>query len=319
MPTNPIHYLPRDKQIAPNAAEIMRHVAYALIPGALLASFFYGAGVIIQIVLASLTALVCEWLVAKCRVRKLTALDISSGWVTAFLLALSIPPTAPYIVIVSGVAFAILIGKHVYGGVGMNIFNPAMVGFCAVYLSFSADIGLYPMEMVSLSNSWSLIFSSDSALDSLTGATALASLKANGQGQAATLGNMHLWLNVAWLVGGVYLWVRNFADWRLSVTFLAVFALGTLLFAPWTDLDVSFSQHIGLGALVFTACFIVTDPTTAATGRKGRVIYAALCGALAVIIRQLSHMPDSMAFSILLANTCAPLIDSYTRPEYYRG
>ncbi len=70
---------------------------------------------------------------------------------------------------------------------------------------------------------------------------------------------------------------------------------------------------------IFTTCYIITDPTTAATGRKGRLIYAALAALIAVIIRQFSHMPDSMAFAVLLANTCAPLIDTYTRPDYYRG
>lgn len=317
MSVKPLQQFPRDKQIAPQSAQLMRHVLYALLPGLLLCAVFYGVGVFIQLALAWVTALGCEWGVARLRTRKLTSLDVSTGLLTAALIALSIPPTAPAIVIICATAFGLLLGKHVYGGVGMNIFNPAMVGFCAVYLSFSADISLYPQGFIGFSDTLSLIFSQGDSNDALTGATALSALKANGQSQLSAVNAW--WLNLAWLIGGLYLWLRNFADWRLSLTFIGVFAVATLIFAPFSQLAVSFSQHIGLGALIFTACFIITDPTTAATGRKGRILYAALCALLAVIIRQFSNMPDSMAFSVLLANACAPLIDSLTRPQYYRG
>ncbi len=192
-----------------------------------------------------------------------------------------------------------------------------MVGFCAVYLSFPAEIGLYPKAMLGFADSFRLIFGEHPLADMVTGATNLAGLKANGTIYQES--SRHLWLNGAWLVGGLYLWLRNFADWRLSWTFIAVFCLSTLIFSPFSDLAISFGQHLGLGALIFTACFIVTDPTSAATGQRGRLVYAALCALLAVIIRQFSQLPDSMAFAVLLANCCAPLIDGLTRPSYYRG
>lgn len=315
------HRFPRDKQIAIDSAQIMRHVLYALIPGIVLQLLLYGIGVVVQLLLGCLTAWLCEAFVARIRRRHLTSLDLSSGLLTAALLALSIPSTAPYFVIICAVAFGILLGKQVYGGVGMNIFNPAMVGFCAVYLSFSADMSLFPQGKIAFVDSLTLIFT-DASIDGLTGATALASLKANGMldiQELSAFGMYGYYLqNSIWLVGGMYLWLKNVADWRLSVSFLVFFLLATAVLFPFSDTTVSFGQQLSLGALFFTACFIITDPTTAATGRKGRIIYAALAALIAVIIRQFSNMPDSMAFAVLLANTCVPLIDSYTRPTYYR-
>lgn len=315
-PITQLHRFPRDKHIALSSDAMMRHVIYALIPGIILLTVFFGVGVLIQLGLAALTALICEWAVALLRRRRLTAVDWSSGLVTAVLLAVSVPATTPWWLIVTAVAFGLLLGKHVYGGMGMNIFNPAIVGFCAVYLSFSATMSLYPLTHVGIADSLALIFSQTS-FDSLTGATELAGLKANGSFDNPTLS--HWWINAAWLLGGVYLWLRNIADWRLSLTFFTVFVGLTAVFGGLTNTPISTLQHVDLGALVFTACFIITDPTTAATGRFGRLIYAALAAVLAVIIRQYSNMPDSMAFAVLLANLAAPMIDSYTRPQYVRG
>ncbi len=310
-----IHRFPRDKQIALSSDAIMRQVIYAVIPGAILEMVFFGIGVVVQLCLAMLTALCCEWLVARVRKRTISILDLSSGLVTAVLLAVSVPATSPYWLIITAVAFGLLLGKHVYGGMGFNIFNPAIVGFCAVYLSFSAQMNLYPYAYVDVSDTFTLIFSGIN-IDSLTGATQLAGLKANGFFDHPTF--YHWWLNLAWLLGGIYLWVKKVADWRLSLVFFFSFIGLTFIFAIFTDTPISTVQHIGLGALIFTACFIVTDPTTAATGRLGRVIYALLAGFLAVIIRQYSNMPDSMAFAVLLANLSAPMIDSYTKPQYVK-
>ncbi len=188
----------------------------------------------------------------------------------------------------------------------MNIFNPAIVGFCAVYLSFSAEMSLYPSGYLSISDSFTFIFNTPLANDGLTGATELSSLKANGT-------------NLGWLIGGLYLWLRDIADWRLSLAFFGVFTVLTAIFTSFSPLSLSITQHLGLGSLIFTACFIITDPTSAATGRLGRVVYASLAAVFAVIIRHYSNMPDSMAFAVLLANLCAPMIDTYTRPQYNRG
>lgn len=314
------HRFPRDRQMALSSAQIMHHVCYAMIPGLLLQIFFYGPGVLIQGALAVTTAILCEALNAKLRRRRLGLLESSSALVTAMILVASIPATAPWWLIITGTALGLLLAKHAFGGVGMNIFNPAIVGFCIVYLSFSAEMNTWPLGYVGFSDSWTYIFSEigkSHAIDSLTGATQLASLKANGIATQTTLA--HWWINIAWLIGGLYLWLRQIADWRLSTTFLGIFIILTILFNQFGSPVISTIQHIGLGALVFTACFIISDPATAATSRLGRLIYAALAAIIAVIIRQYSNMPDSMAFSILLVNLAAPMIDNYTRPEYVRN
>ncbi len=310
---------PRDKQISLNSAQIMRHVCYALLPGIILQTVFFGVGTFIQLVLALLTAGCCEGLNAYLRKRRLSQLDWSSAFVTASLLAVSVPAIAPWWLIVVATALGLLLGKHVFGGVGMNIFNPALVGFCVVYLSFSAWMSVYPLGYIGVSDSLALIFSSttvaDQAADALTGATQLASLKANGYLLQINL--TYYWLlNAAWFAGGLYLWFRGLADWRLSLAFFVVFIISISGLSWLTDSAIGIGKHIGLGALIFTACFIITDPTTAASGRRGRIIYAALAGLLAGLIRHYSNMPDSMAFAVLLANLSAPMIDSYTLPQY---
>ncbi len=313
-----LHRFPRDRQIGGLSSDaMMRHVIYATVPGIVILTVILGIGVWIQLGLALVTAFCCEGLNALLRHKPLTRLDIYSGFVTAVLLAISVPATAPWWLIVTGTAFGLLLGKHVFGGMGMNIFNPAIVGFCAVYLSFSAEMSLYPSGYLSISDSFTFIFNTPLANDGLTGATELSSLKANGTFEAAS---QNYWLiNLGWLIGGLYLWLRDIADWRLSLTFFGVFTILTAIFTSFSPLSLSVTQHLGLGSLIFTACFIITDPTSAATGRLGRIIYASLAAIFAVIIRHYSNMPDSMAFAVLLANLCAPMIDTYTRPQYNRG
>lgn len=313
---NHSYIFPLDKQIGLSADAIMRHVIYAALPAVVCITLFFGVGVLIQWGLAALTACCCEGINAYLRRRTLTALEINSGLLSALLLAVAVPVIAPWWVIVTGTAFALLVGKHAFGGVGMNIFNPAVVGFCAVYLSFPAAMSLYPVDYVTLQPTIAAIFPNATlSVDVTSGATALSAWKANNtfHGIPAVYG----WINAAWLVGGIYLWWKNIADWRLSVVFFTTFFIGSLLF--WAgDEALNPLAHTGLGALIFTACFIITDPTSAATGRCGRIYYAALAGILAILIRQYSNMADSMAFAILLANCCAPMIDNYTRPQYYR-
>ncbi len=313
-----LHRFPRDKQIGGlSSDEMMCHVIYAALPGIAISTVILGFGIWFQLGLALVTAFFCEALNAFLRQKSLSRLDIYSGFVTAVLLAIAVPATAPWWLIVTGTAFGLLFGKHIFGSMGMNIFNPAIVGFCAVYLSFSAEISLYPNGYVSISESFAYIFHPSIANDGLTGATELSSLKANGE---FTEMSPNYWLiNLGWLIGGVYLWIRNIADWRLSLTFVATFTLLTAIFTYFSPLTLTVTEHLGLGSLIFTACFIITDPTSAATGRLGRVIYAALAALFAVIIRHYSNMPDSMAFAVLLANLFAPMIDNYTRPQYNRG
>ncbi|MGY0398500.1 MAG: RnfABCDGE type electron transport complex subunit D [Ostreibacterium sp.] len=309
-----LNHYPKNRPFSLAADAMMRHVCYATLPAIILLTIFYGIGVLVQLILALLTATVCEWSVSKLRNRYLTPLDLSSGLVTATLLAVSIPNLAPWWLVIAGTAFGLLCSKQVFGGVGMNIFNPAVVGFCVISLFFPAEMNAYALNFISLSDTFSQIFSE--GIDGLTGATGLASLKANGYFEYRN--NYHWWINGAWLLGGLYLWYRKFADWRLSAVFFSIFIFGVVSFSLLNDHPISFAQQIGLGALVFTGCFIITDPVTAATGRFGRIIYATLAAILAVIIRQYSHMPDSMAFSILLANLAVPMIDNYTRPQYVK-
>ncbi|MPV85833.1 RnfABCDGE type electron transport complex subunit D [Ostreibacterium oceani] len=367
-----VHF-PRVKQNRLSATQMMQHVLIALLPGIMLQWYLLGFCVIIQLLLALCTATVCEWSMAKCRARPLNALEWQTGLLSAVLLALALPAIAPWYVVVVGVCFAIVIGKHVFGGVGMNIFNPAMLGFCVVALSFPQAIALWPLSgtltgtltgtnpldfnaMISTASAYPLsisdslrhIFTTSNAPDTIAGATVLGAYKADSLMLThATNTGIHIpathaiAMAAAWLIGGIYLWYRQIADWRLSITLMVVFvgllwllwllstgtsidtsvvnSIGNSIGSPTdnsTQTRLSLSTHFFHGSLIFTACFIITDPTTAATSRQGRFIYAIIVATVAVLIRNYSNLPDGFAFAILFGNLCVPLIDEYTKPIY---
>lgn len=309
----------------------MRQVLYALTPAIGALFWLFGYSVLIQILIAISTALfaeaICLWL--RKRSIKPHLLDFTAI-VTAVLLALAIPTIAPWWISVTGTLFAIIIGKHVYGGLGYNPFNPAMVGYVFLLISFPLQMTSWqdPQFSLPLTDALQLIFSEQQSIDGLSSATLLDSIKThissgnslteiNALPQLAELANNGLKLvALAYLIGGLWLLYKKVISWHIPVAVILGLCLPATL-ATLID-ATQFSPplfHLASGATLCAAFFIATDPVSAATSKKGRLYYGAMIGCLIYIIRTWGGYPDGVAFAVLLANLAAPSIDFYTRPK----
>lgn len=300
-----------------SVSRVMLTVGAALIPGVIAYVAFFGPGILKSLAIASVAALLFEALMLQLR-GKPQALFLKDGsaLLTGWLLALSLPPTAPWWLLVVAVFFAIVIAKHLYGGLGQNPFNPAMVGFAVCIVSFPALMGQWP------------------GVDALTAATPLDHLKTalklgEGQVSVATItadrsvyglvaGRGWEWIAAGYLVGGVALIGLRLITWHIPVAFLGAVLLltgGLWLFDPQAFASPLF--HLFGGATMLGAFFIATDPVSGATTPRGKLIFGAGCGLLAVLIRVFGGYPDGMAFAVLLMNLGAPVIDMLTQPPVF--
>ena len=308
----------------------MRQVLYATLPGLAVLTWLFGYGTLINLAWAILVALASEALVLKLRGRNIRFyLGDYSAVVTAVLLALALPPTAPWWLTLIGVSFSIIVAKQLYGGLGMNPFNPAMVGYVLLLISFPVAMTQWiaPHEAPALAQSWQLFLGQGGA-DAFSGATPLDTFRTwAGDAEAlaskaildgALAGHGWDWVNVAFLAGGLYLLWRRIITWHIPVGVLAGLGLTALPF--WLADPVRYASplfHLFSGAAMFGAFFIATDPVSAATSRLGRLIYGTLIGVLVWVIRSHGGYPDALAFAVLLMNLSAPTIDYYTQPRTY--
>lgn len=325
-----------------NVTQIMLKVLYALIPGILLYVLIFGFGVVINILLAIITALGCEALMLKMRHRPVAPfLTDGSAILTGVLLALSIPSIAPWWIIVLGTAFAIIIAKHLYGGLGYNPFNPAMVGYAMLLISFPHQMTTWPLPINNISDylgpidSFKLIFSDTShaqlITDAISGATPLDYLK-NQLGLAHNVSDIMAgsnifgvlggsgweWISLAFLAGGIWLIKQKITHWHIPGAMLAALAIiSTVFYIINPDQYASPVFHIFSGATMLGAFFIATDPVSASTTPRGKIIYGACIGLLIYIIRTWGGYPDAIAFAVLIMNMTAPTIDYYTKPKTY--
>lgn len=326
---------------APSVSTIMLKVLLALIPGLLAYVWVYGGGIVITLSIAIASALFFEFVLLKWRNRPVKPfLSDLSAVVTASLLALSVPPLAPWWLVVVGVFFAIAIAKHTYGGLGYNPFNPAMVGYAALLISFPILMTKWPAPLslattdLSFLQQWSLIFTgqlpADVAIDAVTAATPLDHLKTQLMIDRSTQsiftdpiygvlgGKSHEIIPLAYLIGGIYLLRERIISWHLPVAFLgslAIIALLMSLLSSGTQAGPFF--HLMTGAAIFGAFFIITDPVSGPTTPKGKLVFAAGIALLTWLIRVYGGYPDGVAFAVLLMNMCVPLIDAMTQPRVF--
>lgn len=318
----------------------MMQVQIATLPAMLTHIFFFGWGITIQWVLALMTALLVEFIMLKMRGRPVKPyLSDLSILITVTGLVFCIPPDAPWWIIVSGTIFAVIFGKHLYGGLGYNLFNPAMLGFAFLLISFPAHMSIYTLPHTALGfqlafmDSFNIIFglSSQLSLDAITGATPLGIAKtAVAMGEpiqqeatyslfsALQFGAGWAWINLAFFIGGLWMLYTRSIRWQYPVAFLGSLSLIAFIFHtidPTKYASVSF--HLFSGGTMLAAFFIITDPVTSSTTPRGRLIYAACIGVLLYIIRNWGAFPDAIAFAILLMNMCVPLIDQYTQPRVF--
>jgi electron transport complex protein RnfD len=307
----------------------MLAVLLALIPGALIQVWCFGPGLLAQCSLAITFALMGESAALKLRGRPaLPTLRDLSATVTAILLALSIPGLAPWWVISLGTLLAILIGKQVYGGLGCNPFNPAMVGYAVLLISFPREMTLWHWGPVGVGETLQAIFGEldNHRLDALAMATPLDAMRTQvAAGQPAALPERLniartgvTLVNLGYLGGGLWLLRQKLIDGRISGGLLAGLMVCAFVFhLSDPTLYPSPLFHLFSGATLLAAFFIATDPVSAATTRRGRWIYGAGIGALIYVIRTWGGYPDGVAFAVLLMNLAAPTLDHFTRPRVY--
>lgn len=318
---------------------VMTQFLLALVPGVIVHAAYFGPGVLVQIVLASGFALAFEAAMLRLRGRPLAPfLSDYSAVLAAVLFALCLPPLAPWWLAAVGMFFAIVIAKHLHGGLGHNVFNPAMVGYVAVLVGFPLEMTQWPLPRPlaewtpGIGAALAAIFSGGLAvppgIDAVTGATPLDSLKTGLEtgrtvtairdaaifGQGGGMG----WsaLALAYGVGGLYLLWRRVITWHVPVAVLGSVLVLTLL--PWMldpARNPSPMQHLVAGGLVLGAFFIATDPVSGCTTVRGRLLFGVGVGVLTLVIRRWGSYPDGVAFAVLLMNLAAPLIDRAARPR----
>lgn len=318
---------------------IMMQVLVALVPAFGIWTWLFGWGLLVNIVIGCAAALVTEALMLKARGRPVREpLSDGSAVVTAVLLAFALPPLAPWWLVVIGVVFAIVVAKHLYGGIGFNPFNPAMVGYVVLLISFPVEMTRWlPPMMLS---DWHPTFLETlhivltgtlppgTAWDAITAATPLDAVRTAvhsgipiSEARASPLFNAAggagwVWLAPAFLLGGLWLLARDIIQWTIPVAVLG--SITVLSAVAWGIDPERFASpvfHLLGGATVYCAFFIATDPVSAATTPRGRVVYGIGIGVLVWVIRTFGGYPDAVAFAVLLMNMSAPALDYFLRPR----
>ena len=324
-------------------ASMMRQVIYALLPAIVLYSIFFGIGIIINCLIATAVAVGTE-IVALLLRRRPVELFIkdNSAIVTAILLAFCLPSLTPWWVTATGSFFAIAVAKHLYGGLGFNVFNPAMVGYVVLIVSFPEEMSHWtapnvgdidyqaPTALMTLQYMLTGALPDGMTIDAITRATPLNSIKME-LGLMRTVDEIRTnpsfgefggrgWevINAVIALGGFWLLYRGIIRWHTPVAMIGtLFALAFLASILDSSIHPGPFFHLFSGGTLLCAFFIATDPVSGATTDAGKLIFGAGVGALTFIFRTWGIYPDGVSFSVLLMNMAAPLIDRYTRPRVY--
>ncbi|MCW8847908.1 MAG: electron transport complex subunit RsxD [Sedimenticola sp.] len=326
----------------PNSvSRTMLLVILALIPGAAAMIWYFGWGILINMLLASFTAVVCEAIALRLRKRPIVpVIGDFSAVLTALLFAVAVPPLLPWWLTVIGIAFAILLVKQIYGGLGYNPFNPAMAAYVLLLVSYPVQMTSWlPPEMLNehpltLLQSAMVIFTGTLpgglSWDALTMATPLDSMftqldqsKMVSEILMSPLwgdfgGRGWEWVGNWYLLGGLFLLYKRIISWHIPVSMLGSLLFFAMLFHFLDQEAYPFGMfHIFTGGTILGAFFIATDPVSACTTKKGQLVYGACIGLMVFVIRTWGGYPDAVAFAVLLLNMAAPTIDYYTQPRTF--
>jgi len=320
---------------------VMVQVIYALLPGIAAHVWFFGPGILAQLALAIAFAVGFE---AACLATRRKPLGLFLGDfsapVTAILFALCLPPLAPWWIALVGMFFAIVVAKHLFGGLGNNLFNPAMVGYAVVLISFTQPMTAWlpPLALggwePTVGEALATIFGGHPPggldWDAVTGATPLDTLRNSvvaGQmiseaRQSPIFGDFGglgwEWIANWYALGGFWLLWRRIISWQVPLSVIgSVLVLGLAGYLADPGSNPSPLQHVFSGALVLGAFFIATDPVSGCASPRGRLLFGAGVGVITLAIRRWGGYPDGVAFAVLLMNMAAPLIDRYTQPRIF--
>ena len=292
-----------------NTGNIMLTVLIALLPSALFGVYNFGPHALMLILVSILCCVATEAVYEKIVHKKLTIQDYSAA-VTGLLLALNLPPNAPWWIAVIGSVFAILVVKQLFGGLGQNIMNPALAARCFLLISFTRRMTDFAVPK----GAWGNI------ADTVSGATPLAALKAGESVNWVDLffGNIHGTIGetsaLAILIGAVILLVRGVIDLRIPLTYIGSFAIFVLLFGGH-GFDMNYLLcHLFGGGLMLGAWFMATDYVTTPITKKGQLVYGVCLGVFTGLFRIFGGSAEGVSYAIIFCNLLVPIIERFTMP-----
>lgn len=307
----------------PRLRTSMGLVLLACIPGLLVLFWLHGWGLLLNLLLCSSAAMLCEALLLLLRGHPpRTALNDGSALVTSVLLAAALPSLAPWWLAVTAASVAIGIGKQAFGGVGRNLFNPAMVGYAFVLLSFPLQMNQWPGPTPGLLDTLQQVFAGGDQVDAWARPTLLDGLRHNRSltidelfashpGFGSIGGRGSEWVNLAFLFGGLFLLQRKVISWHAPAGLLAGLLLFSLL--GWngsgSDSNGSPLLHLFSGSTMMAAFFIATEPVSGPRHERARLLFGVGAGLLIYLLRTWGSYPDGTAFAILLMNLVAPSLE----------
>ena len=313
---------------AATTPRIMWEVIWALIPVVGVAYYYFGLGALAVVVFSTAGALLTEWILAP-KGRKIKSVKDGSTWLTGMLLGLSLPPGFPFWMAFLGEIVGIAMGKVIWGGLGQNVFNPALVGRAFLQAAFPAAIttwGLPNHAWFSFrGNNLAFPFFQGKNVDAITAATPLSKMKFDHDfGQlpdlffgnvAGSAGETATWVI---LMAGVFLLWRKIIDWRIPVSVLgSVVVLSGIFWILQPEIYPSPWFMLSSGGLMLGTVFMATDPVSSPITPRGLWIFGAGIGALVVLIRLWGGLPEGVMYAILLMNAATPLINKVTRIKPY--
>ncbi len=298
-------------QTPTTVTRLMLHVIVALVPAVLVALYYFGLGAAIVIVTSIVGCVAVEYLITRFMLGQKPSIGNLSAVLTGLLLALNLPSNLPVWMILIGCVVAIGIGKMTFGGLGCNIFNPALVGRVFLLLSFPVAMTTWPLPEVNRM----------AYTDATTGATVLSQIKmgvieaSDVNLMNSLLGNMGGSLGevgaIALLIGFVYLLCFKVISWHIPVAIL-----GTAAIFSWL-IGAPVGVELLSGGLLLGAIFMATDYVTSPMSHSGMILYGVLIGLITIIIRQWGAYPEGMSFAILIMNGFTPLINRYMKPRKF--
>jgi len=287
---------------------LMKQVMIALLPAVIASIYFFGIRAVLLIANCIFTALITERIILLLRKKPSTLNDYSAA-VTGLLLALTLPPSVTWYAASLGSIVAISIGKHIFGGLGANIFNPALIGRAFLMAAYPKMLTTFikPNSVDAISSATPLILRKFSQV--ITPNSSLFFGKVSG-----SLGETSA---ICLIIGGLYLLIRKVAGWRIPLSLLLTTTISSIILYLINPSWGSIWFHLFSGGLLLGAFFMATDPVTTPTTKKGRYIFGIGCGILIMIIRYFGGLPEGVMYSILFMNALTPLINRYTKPRRF--
>lgn len=304
-------------------SRIMWSVSASLLPATLVGAYYFGSRAVITVALCLIASVLSEYIFLKA-MKKESAIGDGSAFLTGLLLGLNLPPSVPFYIPIVGSVFAIVITKQLFGGLGYNIFNPALIGRAFLLVSFPK-----------LMTVWSAPASAFIKIDALTTATPLGILKENGEARLIELfgDKAHLYTQLlignhagcigetsgaALLIGAAFLFYRKYITWHIPISFIGTAAAIAWIFGGQEGLFTGDPLlHILSGGMLLGAFFMATDYVTSPSLKNGQIIFGIGCGFLTMLIRLKGGYPEGVMFAILIMNAFAPLIDRGVKSKIF--